>query len=128
MQISRNVSCVRTILDKSEWPICECTRDGPCTDESNCLNRILFFECNASTCKAGTKCQNQRMQRCQYKKLEKFMCNGRGWGLKSKQGIITVDFLIRIPKGKIAFLNYRISNNRKSLSFDFLSLKDGNSN
>lgn len=84
--MNRPVSCIRTILDPSEWPVCECSEESPCTGESECLNQMLYFECSGKTCKAGEKCQNQKMQKCQYKKLKPFKCEGRGWGLKSDQG------------------------------------------
>lgn len=88
-QVNRPVSCVRTILDQSEWPICECSETEGCTAESECLNRMLYFECSSKTCKAGAACKNQRMQKCQYKKSKPFKSEGRGWGLKADEGLFS---------------------------------------
>jgi len=34
------------------------------------------------------------MQKCQYKKLKSFKCEGRGWGLKADEGNIKTCYMI----------------------------------
>jgi len=94
IKVNRPVSCIRTILDQSEWPICECSAEDGCTAESECLNRMLYFECNAKTCKAGAACQNQRIQKFQYKKAKAIKAEGKGWGLKSEEEIKSGDLVV----------------------------------
>lgn len=94
IKVNRPVNCIRTVLDQSEWPICDCSGKDGCTAESECLNRMLYFECNSKTCKAGTACHNQRMQRFQSKDLKPFKCEGKGWGLKAEQDIRAGDFVV----------------------------------
>ncbi|XP_032240529.1 histone-lysine N-methyltransferase NSD2 isoform X2 [Nematostella vectensis] len=84
----------RIILDPSEMPVCECTPDQACGQDANCLNLMLQFECVASRCPAGDKCQNQRFQKRQYVDCEPFRAHSRGWGLRSKQAIKKGTFVI----------------------------------
>lgn len=94
IKTNRPVSCIRTILDQTEWPVCECKPSDPCNGESECLNRMLLFECSPKTCPAEEKCCNQRMQKCEYVKCKPVKCEGRGWGLRAEQEIKSGDFAI----------------------------------
>ena len=73
-------------MDPADWPICECTPKKPCGPDTECLNRLLFFECNPNTCWAGDKCGNQRIRKNMQISAQPVKCEGRGWGLKSLQG------------------------------------------
>ena len=79
-------------MDLAELPVCECSSDSenPCGPESNCLNRMLQFECNPSKCLAKEKCQNQRFQKREYVDCEPFKTNGRGWGLHVNKGTLLI--------------------------------------
>ncbi|XP_060071280.1 histone-lysine N-methyltransferase NSD2-like [Ylistrum balloti] len=80
--------------DLSEIPRCECRTDqeNPCSSETDCLNRMLMYECNPNVCPAGEKCQNQRFQKRSYPDSVPFKtAEGRGWGLKT---------LVNIKKGQ----------------------------
>jgi histone-lysine N-methyltransferase NSD2 len=62
---------------------------GTCGDD--CENRQTMFECMSSVCHAD--CQNQRLQKRQYPRLELFKtADGRGWGLRALEDI---------PKGSL---------------------------
>ena len=76
-------------MDADELPVCECSADSenPCGPDSNCLNRMLQFECNPSKCLAKEKCQNQRFQKREYVDCEPFKTPGRGWGLRVNKGL-----------------------------------------
>ncbi|KAI9244166.1 hypothetical protein BY458DRAFT_485574 [Sporodiniella umbellata] len=61
----------------------------------DCINRLLFYECDAKYCPCGAKCSNQRIQKkaCDYR-LEVFKTQGRGWGLRTQQAIQKGSFII----------------------------------
>ena len=62
---------------------------GTCGDM--CENRQTMFECLGSVCHPD--CQNQRLQKRQYPRLELFKtADGRGWGLRALEDI---------PKGSL---------------------------
>uniref|UniRef100_A0A4W3IL44 Nuclear receptor binding SET domain protein 3 n=1 Tax=Callorhinchus milii TaxID=7868 RepID=A0A4W3IL44_CALMI len=75
--------------DLSEIPRCNCkpTDESPCGLESECLNRILMYECHADVCPAGEHCQNQSFSKRLYPDTELVKTEGRGWGLRTKVDI-----------------------------------------
>lgn len=80
--------------DLSEIPRCECRPDqeNPCSSETDCINRMLMYECHPAVCPAGEKCLNQRFQKRSYPDSVPFKtAEGRGWGLKT---------LVDIKKGQ----------------------------
>ncbi|XP_069507600.1 histone-lysine N-methyltransferase, H3 lysine-36 specific isoform X2 [Ambystoma mexicanum] len=72
--------------DMSEIPRCNCkaTDDNPCGQDSECINRMLLYECNPSVCPAGEQCLNQCFSMKQYPEVEVFRTASRGWGLRCK--------------------------------------------
>ncbi|RUS83107.1 hypothetical protein EGW08_009139 [Elysia chlorotica] len=80
--------------DLSEIPICECKPDQEDACTSDCLNRMMLYECHPATCPAGDKCNNQRFQRRIYAEAEPFKCENRGWGLRCMQDIKKGQFVI----------------------------------
>lgn len=79
-----------------EENVCECkpTDPDPCGYTSNCYNRILMIECNKTSCKAQSHCQNQLFQKHEYPTMEIFYTNGRGWGLRATEDIHRDQFVI----------------------------------
>lgn len=75
--------------DLSEIPRCECRPDqeNPCGSDTECLNRMLMYECHAQVCPAKEACQNQRFQKRQYPELVPYRTESRGWGLKTLEDI-----------------------------------------
>ena len=75
----------------SDIPRCECKPniEDPCA--SDCLNRMMFYECHPSVCNAGDRCCNQRFQKRQYPDCAPFKCEGRGWGLRCNEDIKKVN-------------------------------------
>ncbi|GFO24565.1 histone-lysine N-methyltransferase [Plakobranchus ocellatus] len=80
--------------DLSEIPICECKPDQTDACTSDCLNRMMLYECNPATCPAGDKCNNQRFQKRLYVEMEPFKCENRGWGLRCLQDIKKGQFVV----------------------------------
>lgn len=75
--------------DISEIPKCNCkpTDENPCGFDSECLNRMLMFECHPQVCPAGEYCQNQCFTKRQYPETKIIKTDGKGWGLVAKRDI-----------------------------------------
>ena len=86
--------------DLSEIPRCECKPDqeAPCSSESDCLNRMLMYECNPSVCPAKEACGNQRFQKRQYPESAPYRTESRGWGLKTLVDTKKVSALLRLKR------------------------------
>ncbi|XP_069773931.1 histone-lysine N-methyltransferase NSD3 isoform X3 [Narcine bancroftii] len=84
------------IADLSEIPRCNCkpTDENPCGLDSECLNRILMYECHPSACPAGERCQNQCFTKRLYPDMELVRTDVRGWGLRTKVDIKKGQFVI----------------------------------
>ncbi|KAG9490787.1 hypothetical protein GDO78_006232 [Eleutherodactylus coqui] len=81
--------------DLSEIPRCNCKEsdDNPCGQDSECINRMLLYECHPSVCPAGECCQNQAFSKRQYPEVEIFRTLSRGWGLRCKKDIKKGEFV-----------------------------------
>lgn len=84
--------------DLSEIPRCNCkpADENPCGLDSECLNRMLLYECHPAVCQAGERCQNQCFTKRQYPEVEIFRTLARGWGLQAKRDIKKVLLLFKI--------------------------------
>ncbi|KAB0398230.1 hypothetical protein E2I00_008819 [Balaenoptera physalus] len=81
--------------DISEIPKCNCkpTDENPCGSDSECLNRMLMFECHPQVCPAGEFCQNQCFTKRQYPETKIIKTDGKGWGLVAKRDIRKGEFV-----------------------------------
>lgn len=81
--------------DISEIPKCNCkaTDESPCGFDSECLNRMLMFECHPQVCPAGESCQNQCFTKRQYPETKIIRTDGKGWGLVAKRDIRKGEFV-----------------------------------
>ncbi|KAM4038359.1 histone-lysine N-methyltransferase NSD2-like [Anomaloglossus baeobatrachus] len=81
--------------DLSEIPRCNCkaSDDNPCGQDSECINRMLLYECHPSVCPAGESCQNQAFSQREYPEEEIFRTLSRGWGLRCKSDIKKGEFV-----------------------------------
>ncbi|XP_039631121.1 histone-lysine N-methyltransferase, H3 lysine-36 specific-like isoform X2 [Polypterus senegalus] len=81
--------------DLSEIPRCNCkvTDEAPCGQDSECINRMLLYECHPQVCPAGERCQNQCFTKRQYPEVEIFRTVARGWGLRCKTDIKKGEFV-----------------------------------
>lgn len=108
LQVNRPIGKVQIFTaDLSEIPRCNCkaTDESPCGMESECINRMLLYEChpqvrtsppshpsrapethpslpNLKVCPAGERCLNQAFTKRQYSRVEIFRTLSRGWGLR----------------------------------------------
>lgn len=75
---------------------CSCDpNNNPCSENSNCINRMMMFECCTSNCKVDAdKCRNQRFRKREYVKAVPFNTGGRGWGLRALENISKGTFVI----------------------------------
>lgn len=83
--------------DISEIPKCNCkpTDESPCGLDSECLNRMLMFECHPQVCPAGEACQNQSFSKRQYPETKIVRTDGKGWGLVATRDIRKVCLPLR---------------------------------
>ncbi|XP_056132689.1 histone-lysine N-methyltransferase NSD2 [Lampris incognitus] len=86
IKVNRPIGKVQIITaDLSEIPRCNCkaTDENPCGIDSECINRMLMYECHPQVCVARERCQNQAFTKRQYTPVEIFRTLSRGWGLRS---------------------------------------------
>ncbi|KAG8128430.1 hypothetical protein E2320_015267 [Naja naja] len=96
IKINRSVGKVQIFTaDLSEIPHCNCkpTDENPCGLDSECINRMLLYECHPAVCLAGERCQNQCFTKRQYPEVEIIRTLARGWGLQAKRDIKKGEFV-----------------------------------
>uniref|UniRef100_A0A452I810 Histone-lysine N-methyltransferase, H3 lysine-36 specific n=1 Tax=Gopherus agassizii TaxID=38772 RepID=A0A452I810_9SAUR len=96
IKVNRPVGKVQIFTaDLSEIPRCNCkhTDENPCGLDSECINRMLLYECHPLVCPAGERCQNQCFSKRQYPEVEIFRTLARGWGLQAKRDIKKGEFV-----------------------------------
>ncbi|XP_040052367.2 histone-lysine N-methyltransferase NSD3 isoform X2 [Gasterosteus aculeatus] len=83
------------VADLSEIQRCNCrpTDEHPCSLNSQCLNRMLQYECHPQVCPAGDSCENQCFSKRLYAETEVIKTDGRGWGLQTNQALRKGDFV-----------------------------------
>ncbi|XP_051504392.1 histone-lysine N-methyltransferase NSD2-like isoform X1 [Myxocyprinus asiaticus] len=81
--------------DTSEIPKCNCkpSDERPCSFESECLNRMLLYECHPQVCPAAERCQNQDFTKRLYPDTKIIRTAGKGWGLLSMRDIKKGEFV-----------------------------------
>ncbi|XP_028315475.1 histone-lysine N-methyltransferase NSD2-like [Gouania willdenowi] len=85
IKVNRPIGKVQIITaDLSEIPRCNCkaSDENPCGIDSECINRMLLYECHPQVCAAGERCQNQTFTKREYTTVEIFRTLSRGWGLR----------------------------------------------
>lgn len=89
-QVNRPIGKVQIITaDLSEIPRCNCkaSDENPCGPDSECINRMLMYECHPQVCAAGERCQNQAFTKRQYSPVEIYRTLSCGWGLRAVSDI-----------------------------------------
>ncbi|XP_072313696.1 histone-lysine N-methyltransferase NSD2 [Eucyclogobius newberryi] len=81
--------------DISEIPKCNCkpSDERPCSFESECLNRMLLYECHPQVCPSGNRCCNQDFTKRLYPDTKIIKTPGKGWGLISLRDIKKGEFV-----------------------------------
>ncbi|XP_068615910.1 histone-lysine N-methyltransferase, H3 lysine-36 specific-like, partial [Brachionichthys hirsutus] len=90
VKVNRPIGKVQIITaDLSEIPRCNCkaSDENPCGVDSECINRMLLYECHPQVCAAGGRCQNQAFTKRQYSPVEIYRTLSRGWGLRAVSDI-----------------------------------------
>ncbi|XP_030000928.1 LOW QUALITY PROTEIN: histone-lysine N-methyltransferase, H3 lysine-36 and H4 lysine-20 specific-like [Sphaeramia orbicularis] len=85
IKVNRPIGKVQIITaDLSEIPRCNCKAvdENPCGIDSECINRMLMYECHPQVCAAGERCQNQAFTKREYTTVEIFRTLSCGWGLR----------------------------------------------
>ncbi|XP_075398130.1 histone-lysine N-methyltransferase, H3 lysine-36 specific isoform X2 [Tenrec ecaudatus] len=96
IKVNRPIGRVQIFTaDLSEIPRCNCKAadENPCGIDSECINRMLLYECHPTVCPAGGRCQNQCFTKRQYPEVEIFRTLQRGWGLRTKIDIKKGEFV-----------------------------------
>ncbi|XP_068181850.1 histone-lysine N-methyltransferase, H3 lysine-36 specific [Antennarius striatus] len=86
IKVNRPIGKVQIITaDLSEIPRCNCkaSDETPCGVDSECINRMLMYECHPQVCAAGERCQNQAFTKRQYSHVEIYRTLSCGWGLRA---------------------------------------------
>lgn len=89
-KVNRPIGKVQIITaDLSEIPRCNCkaSDENPCGADSECINRMLMYECHPQVCAAGERCQNQAFTKRQYTPVEIYRTLSCGWGLRAVSDI-----------------------------------------
>ncbi|XP_061599217.1 histone-lysine N-methyltransferase NSD2 [Cololabis saira] len=81
--------------DISEIPKCNCkpSVERPCGFESECLNRMLQYECHPQVCPSGERCCNQDFTKRLYPETKIIKTPGKGWGLVALRDIKKGEFV-----------------------------------
>ncbi|XP_077420004.1 histone-lysine N-methyltransferase NSD2 isoform X2 [Vanacampus margaritifer] len=81
--------------DVSEIPKCNCkpSVERPCGFESECLNRMLQYECHPHVCPSGQRCCNQDFSKRLYPDTKIVKTPGKGWGLVALRDIKKGEFV-----------------------------------
>uniref|UniRef100_A0A673WUA4 Histone-lysine N-methyltransferase, H3 lysine-36 specific n=1 Tax=Salmo trutta TaxID=8032 RepID=A0A673WUA4_SALTR len=96
IKMNRPIGKVQFITaDLSEIPRCNCkaSDENPCGIDSECINRMLMYECHPQVCPAGECCLNQAFTKRQYSQVEIFRTLARGWGLRCAHDIKKGEFV-----------------------------------
>lgn len=95
-QVNKPVGKVQVLTaDISEIPKCNCkpSDERPCGFESECLNRMLQYECHPEACPSGERCCNQDFTQRLYPDTKIIKTPGKGWGLVTLRDIKKVSRL-----------------------------------
>lgn len=96
IKANRAVPPVKLHIDIDSVSICECDPkdENPCGPDTNCLNRVLYHECNPKVCPAGERCQNQMFESRISPRLDVIYMKERGFGLVCREPIAMGTFVI----------------------------------
>ncbi|CAN9514903.1 unnamed protein product [Ophioblennius macclurei] len=90
IKVNRPIGKVQIFTaDLSEIPRCNCkaSDENPCGVDSECINRMLMYECHPQVCAAGERCQNQAFTKREYTPVEIHRTLSCGWGLRGVSDI-----------------------------------------
>ncbi|XP_067618533.1 nuclear receptor binding SET domain protein [Eurosta solidaginis] len=129
IKANRAVHPVKLHVDLDKVNKCECNKDDeePCGPNSDCLNRVLYHECNPKVCPAGERCQNQMFESRLSPRLDVVFLRERGFGLVCREPIKIGEFVIEYVGEIIDDNEFKQRVSQKSLdrdeNFYFLSVE-----
>nr|XP_014089798.2 probable histone-lysine N-methyltransferase Mes-4 [Bactrocera oleae] len=129
IKANRAVHPVKLHIDLEKVNKCECRSydENPCGPNSNCLNRVLYHECNPKLCPAGERCQNQMFESRLSPRLDVVYLKECGFGLVCREPINAGDFVIEYVGEIIDDNEFKQRMSQKSLdrdeNFYFLSVE-----
>ncbi len=96
-KIKNNVCFDVKPLAQFESQTCQCARPAdPQTPGcgEDCINRMTYAECDPKLCQLGDRCSNNAIQKHRVVTgLERFMTEKKGWGIKTRIGIPSGQFI-----------------------------------
>lgn len=129
IKVNRAVPPVKLHVDMESVSKCECDprEENPCGPDTNCLNRVLYHECNPKLCPAGERCQNQMFESRKTPRLDVVYMKERGFGLVCREPIKAGTFIIEYVGEIINDDEFQARMRQKSLdrdeNFYFLSVE-----
>ncbi|XP_013103449.1 nuclear receptor binding SET domain protein isoform X2 [Stomoxys calcitrans] len=129
IKANRPVPPVKLHVDMDSVSKCDCdpNDENPCGPDTNCLNRVLYHECNPKVCPARDRCQNQLFESRKSPRLDVVYMKERGFGLICLEPIKAGSFVIEYVGEIINDNEFRSRMAQKSLdrdeNFYFLSVE-----
>lgn len=108
----------RKLIQQEEVHECDCSWMAGETCDDSCVNRASFMECpehawvGQMSNDQRKSCTNQRFASKAYAKVEAFLTENKGWGLKAAENIACGEFIIEYV-GQVLDLNEVIERMRK---------------
>ena len=102
--------------------MCDCSDEQKCGE--NCVNRSIFVECMAATCRHKDGCQNQRLQNAKFPRSSIKKAGNRGFGLYAMEDIMP-DTIVAEYTGEVITTDEFLERTKKmtaSTPFYFMSL------
>lgn len=75
----------------AEVPECMCEPGAECGED--CLNAMMYIECDPKMCPAGSSCKNDRLRNKRYPKLKVWKTEKAGFGLRTEQDLVEGDLV-----------------------------------
>lgn len=95
LRITENVVTDPKTLAVSADHICSCSAENRDCCGQNCLNRMMYVECDAATCPHGLRCSNREIQKGKWcESLQQYMTENRGWGIRTLKSIAKGSFIL----------------------------------
>ncbi|XP_062595133.1 histone-lysine N-methyltransferase ASH1L-like isoform X1 [Saccostrea cucullata] len=108
---------IRNNIHVDVKPICDeahpCTCKRPYDPEvkgcgEECLNRMMYTECDISTCPCQDQCLNQRFQKHEWvSDLEVIVTKDRGYGVKTSESISSGQFILEYLGEVVSEVEFR---------------------
>ena len=97
----------RRKVKQDDIMVCDCTRGGEPCNSSNCMNRLMFVECDPNFCQCGDACCNTRFRNRRYADIGLMEPTGpKGYGLMTNQDLKKGDFIVEYVGEVVSEVEY----------------------